>query len=254
MPKTGLRVVSLLLLGTILSQLVPLRARAEEALPTTNRVMWVVAPLAGWDENKLFARGPGGARMTLTDTGPEYGMFLMMVHPNLVVNNFIFWADVNDADVFGDLLFANYFVNSEKVLTWNFGAGYLYHKIKPENEDIRVNTPMVKTGPRFKIPALHMSLNPYLGYAWERIDTQHGDLDNNSILYGLTANLHWRMIEGAVNYYYQDSQDIEEDFQVLRGRLSVFVNRTWGISTRVDYMQHQTTDDLSFLIGPVFVF
>ena len=232
----------------------PLRARAEEGVPASNRVMWVVSPLAGWEENKLAARGPGGRSMTLVDTGPEYGVFLMMVHPNLVVNNFIFWADVNDADVFGNLLFANYFVNSEKLFTWNFGAGHLYHKIKPENENIRVEAPMVKTGPRFRIPAWHLSINPYIGYAWERVETEHGDLDNDSILYGITAGFRWRMIESSVNYYYQDSQEQEDDDQVLRGRLNVFFNRTWGLATRVDYMQHQTSDDLSLLFGPVFVF
>ena len=38
---------------------------------------------------------------TQTDTALEYGLFLLIAHPNLVINDFLFWTDVNNTDVFG---------------------------------------------------------------------------------------------------------------------------------------------------------
>ncbi len=254
--------------------LLPAMGTDETALNPHGKVIWTVAPMAGWDRNKL--KTPTGDE---TDTGPEYGIFALMAHPNFVVNNFAFWADVNDTDIFGDLLFANYYMNSTADLTWNFGAGYLYHKIEPQEgplQQITVNAPMIKTGPRFRIRPLHLTVNPYIGYEWEEVrfswdfsgmpmggpagagapaPAPSNGNDNNSFLYGLSLSWHWRMMEGAVNYYYQDSQDLEpdEDFQVLRARLNMFFTKTWGLAARVDYMEHQTTDDTSFLIGPTVV-
>ena len=218
--------------------------------------------MAGWDRNTLKLRGPGGAETTETDTGPEYGVFALFAHPNVVVNNFLFFADVNDADVWGDLLFANYYADAKARLTWNLGMGYLYHKIEMGDVCVDVRDPMAKAGVRLKVPALHLSLNPYVGYAWERVKvdietpagTQEEKSHNDSWLYGLTIGYRWRMLEGGVNYYYQDSQEIEEDFQVVRARLSAFFTKTWGLSARFDYAEHQTTDDRSFLLGPVWVF
>lgn len=66
----------------------------------------------------------------------------MAIHPNWVINNFLFFADVNDSAVWGNLLFANYYADTKAALTWKAGAGYLYHKIKPERGEI-----MVKAGP-----------------------------------------------------------------------------------------------------------
>lgn len=241
---------------------VPTRAEGGEAGGMQDGTVWSVSPMAGWDRNELKLRGPGGAETTHTDSGPEYGVFALFARPNFVINNFLFFADVNDADVWGDLLFANYYANAKSRLTWNVGAGYLYHEIEPKGVRIVVTDPMVKAGVRLKVPSLHLSLNPYLGYAWERVEveidtpmgTEDVDSDNDSWLYGLTIGYRWRMLEGGVNYYYQDSQNFDEDFQVVRARLSVFVTKTWGVSGRFDYAEHQTTDDTSFLFGPVWVF
>jgi hypothetical protein len=232
---------------------------STDVATSSQRVMWVVSPMAGVDENDLkIPMGPMGT-MTETDTGPEYGLFLMMVHPNVVLNNFAFYANVNDADVWGDLFFANYYYSSAAPFTWNVGAGFLYHLIdisEPSDDEITVTVPMLKSGPVFRIRPLHLQMNPYLGYGWERVETTHGNEDNGSYLYGLTLTYHWRMIEAGVNYYYQDSQglDPDEDFDVLRARVNVFVNKNWGIGARFDYMEHSTSKDTSFLIGPVFVF
>lgn len=73
-------------------------------------------------------------------------------------------------------------------------------------------------------------------------------------LFALTMGYRWRMLEAGVNYYYQDSQDLEEDFQVVRARFNCFFSRTWGLAARFDYAEHQITDDKSVLLGPVWVF
>ena len=39
-----------------------------------------------------------------------------------------------------------------------------------------------------------LTINPYLGYAWERIETLRSSSNNNSYLYGLTVDWRWRMI------------------------------------------------------------
>ncbi|HOW96651.1 MAG TPA: hypothetical protein P5567_01840 [Kiritimatiellia bacterium] len=243
--------------GMMAAMLATALSAAAETAPMADAPgwRWMVSPMAGADRNELKMRTPMGP-VTVTDNGPEYGLVVMALHPNVVVNNFFFYSDVNDCDVWGDLFFANYYADAKSAVTWNAGVGYLWHEIKPEGAEIKVNVPMIKAGPVFRVKAWHLFLNPYLGYGWERVDSPGGEQDNDSFLYGLTAAWRWRMLEAGVNYYYQDSQDLDpdEDFNVLRARLIAMVNRTWGVSARVDYMEHSTSDDFSGLIGPVWMF
>lgn len=213
-----------------------------------------VSPLFGWNRNEAVVRGERGQTMTETETAPEYGLFLLIVHKNLVFTDFAFFTDVNDTDVFGNLAFANWYGDRGARVSWNMGAGHLYHKIEPENEDITVHVPMVKAGPFFNIPALRLSINPYVGYAWERIDTQRADLDNDSYLYGITAGWRWRMLAATLKYYYQDSRESDEDYHTVRARAHCMFNEHWGAVVRFDYMEHVTSDDTSVLFGPVYVF
>jgi hypothetical protein len=230
-------------------------ATADEIEGPPAGVRTFLSPMFGWDRDELTVPGgPMGRTTQVTDTAPEYGLFAMVSHPNLVVNNFTFFTRVNEADVWGDFLFANYYADADAPATLNLGAGYLYHRIQPDSEDITVQVPMVKAGPRVRWPALHLTLNPYVGYAWERVDTQHGDSRDDSVLYGGAVHWHWAMLDANVNYYYQDSQDIEPDFQTVRARLTAALNRTWGLTARFDYMEHQGTKDTSFLFGPVATF
>ncbi len=231
-------------------------ARADDSVmphEDRNGILWTVSPMYGWDRNKLKVPAGPGRTMTLKDTGPEYGLFGAMVHPNVVVNDYMFYSHVNDSDVFGNLFFANYYADPKKVLSWNAGVGHLYHKIKPEGEEITVNDPMIKAGPLLHPVGRMVMLNPYVGYVWEQVDTLHGDADNDSYLLGITAGCHWRMLEGTVNYYYQISQGMDENFQVCRARLNTYFNAHWGFGVRVDYMEHQTSDDTSVMFGPVAV-
>lgn len=239
--------------GSLLFSMAPGIQAEEESEWDRGHLLWAVSPVVGVDRNELTVHGPRGVVSKQTETAPEYGLFAMMAHPNFVVNNFIFYSHVNDADVFGNLAYANYYVNSEDSFTWHAGAGYLYHQIEPENESIEVNVPMLKAGPHIRVKPLHLTVTPYAGYAWERVETDHGDSPNDSWLYGLRTGWRWRMIEANINYYYQDSQDLEEDFQTVHARLHFFFNKTVGLLARVDYMEHQTTTDTSYLLGPTLV-
>ena len=252
MVRVGMGIVSAVALASSL----PNASGAETGSATnaTSRVRFVLSPVFGWDRDDLEVHGPRGATSTQTDTKPEYGLFALVSHPNLTASDFLFFSRVNKTDVLGNFFFANYYVNSETKLTWNVGAGHLYHRILPDNEDILVSVPMVKTGPRVRVPAWHLSVNPYVGYAWERVRTQHGDIDNDSYLFGLSGSWQWRMLQTTLNYYYQDSQGVDENFQTLRGRVDVFLSRHWGFVARVDYMEHMSTRDTSLLFGPTCVF
>jgi hypothetical protein len=232
------------------------RAADEDpvAAPEAGRVRWVISPLVGYDRNELEVRGPRGQVSTETDTAPVYGFFATLIHPNWVVNDFPFWSDVNDTEVSGNLFFANYYDDAEAAATWNVGAGYLWHGIEPEGEEIEVHVPMVKAGPVFRIAGWGVTLNPYLGYAWERVDTRRAFVENDSWLYGLTAGWRWRMLGATVNYYYQDSQDLDEDFQVVRARVNVGVTSNWSALLRVDYMEHSASTDTMVLAGPAYRF
>ncbi len=219
-----------------------------------NRGLITVSPLFGWNQNKISVRGDRGQVAEATDTAPEYGLFLLLAHKNLVLTDFAFFTDVNNTDVSGNLIFANLYGDRKKVLTWNIGAGHLYHKIKPENENITVHVPMVKAGPYFYFKNLNLTLNPYVGYAWERVETQRANVDNESYLYGLTVGWRWRMLGASVKYYYQDSRETDNDYQTVRARMHCMFNNHWGAVIRFDYMEHITSDDTSVLFGPVYIF
>lgn len=239
--------------GLILA--VALATGAGAASFPSNEWFVAVSPVVGVDRNELQVRGRGGTTSTETDTAMEYGLFAVFVHPRLVVNNFLFWLDdVNDSEVWGNLFFANYYHEPDVPVTWNVGAGYLYHEIKPEGTEIEVKVPMVKAGPLFRVKSWGLRLNPYVGYAWEQVDTSHGDQDNDSYLYGISGWWRWRMLMVSAKYYYQDSQEIEEDFNTFRARVNFGVTEHWGGVIRFDYMEHQTTTDTSVLAGPTFVF
>lgn len=235
----------------------PRGATAEESPPVQGKgIMWLVSPLVGWNRDELTVRGgPGGQQVsTRTDTAPMYGLFVMMAHPRFVMNDYFFYTEPNDAEVLGNLFYANLYGDPDAAVTWNLGVGHLYHEIKPDNEDVEVQVPMVKAGPMIRYKPWGLSLNPYLGYAWERIETSRADVDNDSYLYGLTVDWRWRMINLNVKYYYQDSQDGNEGLNTVLSRFVVAFNPHWGAEARLDYMEHLTTDDISLMFGPVYVF
>ena len=230
---------------------------AEASHPAPGRgIMWLVSPLAGFNRDELAVRsGPGGQQVsTETETAPMYGLFAMMAHPRIVINDYLFYTEPNNADVLGNLFYANLYGDPDAILTWNLGGGHMYHKIKPPREDIRVQVPMVKAGPIVRIKPWGVTINPYFSYAWERIETLRSSSKNDSYLYGLTVDWRWRMINLNVKYYYQDSLGDYEDYNNVFARLVFAFNRNFGAMLRFDYMEHVVTDDTSIMVGPVFIF
>jgi len=217
--------------------------------------MWLVSPMVGYNHDELKQRDRTGQIQTSSKTAPEYGVFALVAHPRFVVNDFLFFTEASgDTEVMGNFFHANLYGDPDAAVTWNLGAGHLYHKIEPQNEDIEVSVPLAKVGPVFRVKPWGLTFNPYVGYAWERIDTLHGDTDNDSYLYGITVDWRWRMVNLNVKYYYQDSQELDDDFNNVHVRLTTGITRHWGAALRFDYMEHTTTDDTSVLLGPVYVF
>ncbi len=225
---------------------------APEGAARDTRVL--VSPLFGGVRNELNMRNQRGEITRQTDTAPMVGLFGMVMHGPFVLTDYFFYSDVNDTDVWGNLAYLNWYGSRTARLSWNAGAGHLYHKIKPSGQDITVTVPMLKTGPLINIPEWHLSFNPYVGYAWERIETRMSKSDNDSYLYGITIGWRWRMLGATIQYYYQDSREAEDDYQTLRARAHAMVNRNWGLTVRLDYMEHATSDDTSIQFGPVVVF
>lgn len=233
----------------------PASAQDELPPPRDQGLIWLVSPLFGYNHDKLKQPDRTGRVQTSSKTAPEYGLFAMVAHPRFVVNDFLFFTEASgDTDVMGNFFHANLYGDPDAPVTWNIGAGHMYHKIKPQNEDIDVNVPLAKVGPVLRIKSWGLAFNPYIGYAWERIDTLHGDTDNDSYLYGLSVDWRWRMVNLNVKYYYQDSQELDDDFNNIHARLTAGFTPHWGAAIRFDYMEHTTTDDTSVLAGPVFVF
>lgn len=219
-----------------------------------SRSMFVVSPVIGSDKNTLHSRDQRGQPIDLEDTGLEYGLFALYNTAHVTVNNFLFFADVNDADVSGDIFFFNYYYQPEKRITPNLGLGYMYHKIEMDQMEITVKTPLPKIGVRIGVPELGLSLNPYLAYTSEDINTTRGDRTDEALIYGLSLNWRWRFLGADAKYYYQDIRGNNKSYNVFRLDGNLFFTKHVGIVARVDYMEHSTTDDLSFLIGPAFMF
>ncbi len=216
---------------------------------------FLVSPLVGWNHNKLYvpARGPLPA-VTLSDTKPEYGLFLLYYRPQMIINNMFFTTRASGSDVAGNVTFINFYGAPEKRLTWNAGGGYVWHKIKADHNTITISVPMIKAGLLLRIPESHLVLNPYLAYARESIDTSYSDEDIDALMYGITAFWQWRMLNTTLKYYYQDDLNSSESYNVLRLRGILFVNKSFGVTARFEYMEEPTTDNTSFLFGPIFMF
>ncbi len=81
--------------------------------------MFLISPMFGYNRDELTMRGGPGGRdiITTTDTKPIYGLYAMMASPRFVINDFLFYTEPNDADVLGNLIFANIYGNPDATLT-----------------------------------------------------------------------------------------------------------------------------------------
>lgn len=228
---------------------------ADHLLKRHDETLFLVSPMFGWDEDTLRGRNQRGERTESKDTGEEYGLFALAATKHFDFSDFVFFTDVNNADVSGNMFYANYYYDPDALITPNIGVGHLYHEIEPANYDVKVRDPMVKLGVRINLlECLHLVLNPYIAYAWEEIETPHQDLDNDSLLWGLSARWYWHMIHGELKYYYQQSLKGEDNTNTVRGQVHYFFDNNWGIGVRAEYMEHIATDDASILFGPTYVF
>jgi hypothetical protein len=207
--------------------------------------MFVISPLIGVDNNTLQSRDDRGQPVELEDTGPEYGLFGLFTTKHFIINNFLFFADVNDADVSGNVLYANYYYDPDSRVTLNLGLGYVYNKIETESTEIKVTTPLPKLGLRIGIPERGMYLNPYIAWASEDIETtiqvpamqgppagpptgpptmveRQIDETEEALLYGLTVGWHWRFLGATAKYYYQDVRFSSDSYHVFRIRSHMF--------------------------------
>ena len=231
--------------------------------------LFLVSPMIGWNENTIEDRVTG---KDVTDGGWEYGLFSLYATPRFAANNMLFFTSANSADVWGDFLFLNFYGDPEASVTWNLGAGHLWHRISTDDPfaklDVDVYVPLVKAGVLVRIKPLNITLNPYLAYSWENTYTEGNvyqgpflgwqpvdtSCHTESVLYGLTCKWHWRMAHLTAKYYLEDNLDLNEYYHVARVRGTFMFNRDIGITARVEYMEHSTSEDLSVLVGPTFLF
>ena len=250
--------------STLAFILIPaLPGMAEDASPKTMNSAFLVSPLVGPVRSEVEMQGPPGTpSRTLKDDSTEYGLFLMYANPRVVVNNTIFNTDVNDSKVWGNIATLNLYGDPAARTTWYLGGGYLWHAIDGETADITISEPLAKAGLVFRVPAWHLSINPYVGYGWQSvattIDTPRMTIEQTerteSVLYGMSAYWRWRMLYANAKYYLEDSRDRDEQNNVFRLWATAMFSKSAGIMARFEYSEQLSSTDTSALFGPVFVF
>ena len=237
--------------------------RAEDAKPEDMTSVFLVAPLAGAVRNEVEMQGPPGApAQTLTDTAPEYGLFAMYANPRLVFNDTLFNTDVNDTEVWGNITTLNVYGDPAAKVTWHLGASYLWHDLDGDVADILVTEPLAKAGLVFRVPGWHLSLTPYLGYGWQRVETTVAtpggtvaDVENTeSVIYGVMVQWRWRMFAAYAKYYLEDNRDRDDQYHVVRLWGTAMLAKHAGILARFEYSEQVGSTDTSAMFGPVFYF
>ena len=232
-------------------------AAAEDAPPRDMDSVFLVSPLVGPVHSEVESQGG-----TLADNGVEYGLFAMYANPRVVVNDTFFQTDVNDSKVWGNIAALNFYGDPKANATWHLGASYLWHEIDGNVADIVIAEPLAKAGLVFRVPAWHLSVNPYVGYGWQRVDTTiatpGGTIDQSedteSILYGVSAYWRWRMLYANAKYYLEDNRDRDEQYNVFRFWAAAMFAKHAGLMARFEYSEQSVSTDTSALFGPVFYF
>lgn len=232
-----------------LISLQPLHAQQRQAA-----TIWTISPLIGVIRNEADVRRPDGRIDTQTDTAIKYGLFAMYRQGHWHATNFGFYTSVQDADVWGNLFFANWDAMPRAPLSGILGAGHVYHRIETARGNITVHVPMLKAGPRWT-PRPAFSVHPYAGYAWEYVDTPRSSSTEALPLFGITINSRINRTMLGLQYYYQwGPSSSQQDYQNLRGRVMHPISSQWAALLRIDIMEHAGSDDQSILIGPVLSF
>jgi hypothetical protein len=195
-----------------------------------------------------------GATEVHKDTAEEYGLILSYVDSRVTVNNILFYTTPNESKVCGDIFALSVNGDPKEKITWAVGGSYTWHEIQMPGISLRINEPLVRAGPLFRIPSCNLALNPYVGYARLMASTTYGkDAWNTSVL-GATARWDWRMVHVFGQYYLQDNPELDQVYQVYRSRQVVSVTRHWGVVAREEYMRQYTSKDTSIMLGVVYLF
>jgi hypothetical protein len=230
--------------------------RAEDANPVPHPTSaWIVSPLYGVVQNENLDNGQ-------TDSSPESGLFVMYASPRFVINNTTFFTDVNRSDVWGNIASVSLYGDPKANLTWYLGGSYVWHRIQTETVKVTVTEPLGKVGVVWRIRPMHLSINPYIGYAPQTVYTKVStpfrtikSRDRSDLaVYGISAYWRWRMLGADAKYYL--TQDLDHDTLNNTFRMwgtAMFSEHT-GILARFEYTEQNTTKDTSLLVGPVFVF
>jgi hypothetical protein len=238
-------------------------AQAEDALPREKNSVFLVSPLVGAvrDEVKVEGR-PGSPAQTLTDTAAEYGLFMMYANPRIVLNNTFFNTDVNHSKVWGNIATLGLYGDPTAKATWYLGTSYMWHEIDGETADIRVSEPLAKAGLLFRVPTWHLSINPYVGYGWQSVETAisapgmslEQTENTGAMIYGVLAQWRWRMLAAYAKYYLEDNLDRNEQYNVFRFWATSMFSKHAGMLARFEYSEQVGSTDVSALFGPVFYF
>lgn len=214
----------------------------------------LVSPLIGWDKNVL--------NTGQTDTSPEYGVFAMYASPQVVVNNTYFYTRVNSCSARGDITSLSLYGDPDDNLTWFLGGSYTWHQIDNDTVKLLINEPLYKVGGVWRIPSLHLSVNPYVGYGQEivhtSISTPHYSAsfrDSTDLgIYGLSVYWHWRNYDVNAKYYIANELERNVNLGTFRVFATMLLSEHVAFMSRFEYTEEDTTRDTSFLFGPVFIF
>jgi len=238
-----------------------LLARADEAVSTNivsshaNHDMFLLSPFAGFDRNVYSAEDPFTHQTQVhTDIAGDYGVMASYIDPRVTVNNILFYTAPNSSKVWGDIFALTVCGDPQDTVTWALGASYTWHEIEMPGIALRINEPLLRAGPLFRLPSCHLALNPYVGYAHLSVATTYGDDAWDTSVYGIIVRWDWRMLHAFGQYYLQDNPGMNQVYQVARARLTAFVTESWGLMVRGEYMRQYTSKDASLLMGPVYLF
>jgi hypothetical protein len=218
----------------------------------------IVSPLIGWVTDDSNTAG--------TDTSPEYGLFMMYASPRLVINNTTFFSDVNQSDVWGNIASVNLYGDPKKKLTWYLGGSYIWHKVESDNVNVSINEPLGKVGVIWRIPDLHLSVTPYIGYGQMTVRTKGSVMTpggpitfsvkdrSDIVVAGVSSYWRWRMLHANAKYYMSEDLDHDTLNHNFRVWCSAMFNERVGVIARLEYEEQNSGDTTSWLFGPVFVF